>query len=262
MLLNKLKPIKIKKINKLYVPLVLYQPIVELKKFNKNKRYEKFEALTYLKKIDLENDTTEDLNYPKIQQIFFNKQKFFSHLCFITFQKIKKDIKKHNINVSFNITIEDIKNPLLKNEFIHSTNEITNDNKKLGNFLTFEFVEEMELTKEPDIVSTFMKDIKQKSPNTKFALDDFGKGYATFDPLLSFEFDIIKLDGIITKNFLNKPKNYYLLNLLVDMSKRINIDIVSEYIDNDEEFAALAFIECKYAQGFFFAKPSPLNNFL
>lgn len=94
----------------------------------------------------------------------------------------------------------------------------------------------------------------------KFALDDFGKGYATFDPLINLKFDYIKLDAVLTKEFLNDGRKFYMINLLSEYSKRLGLFIVAEYIENEDEYKAMDYMKVDYLQGYHIDKPKLIET--
>jgi len=94
----------------------------------------------------------------------------------------------------------------------------------------------------------------------KFALDDFGKGYATFDPLMNLNFDYIKLDSVLTKEFLNDGRKFYMINLLSEYSRRLNISIVAEYVENKDEYRAMEYMQVDYIQGYYIHEPWLIHN--
>ncbi len=235
-----------------------YQAIIDISKSNINNfDYEivKYEALLrskYNNKILYPNEL---LNNKKIDNNEFTKQMFI---------KVLKDIKNYKINVSFNINVSDIQNKELRH-FIFSkiNNKINkNSNKKIAEYLTFEFVEEEEISKSEnkDIVKIFIDKIHELGG--QIALDDFGKGYATIGPLIEFDFDIIKFDEILVKDFIKSPIKYYLLNTLIDMFNKLGKKMVAEYIEEIKEFNAAKFIGCDYGQGYCIAKPQKIENYL
>jgi len=132
------------------------------------------------------------------------------------------------------------------------------DEYNIASRLVFELTEDEALTK--DI--KFTQNIMQKfiDLGCKFALDDFGKGYATFDPLLNFNFNYIKLDAVLCKNFLEDERKFYLINLLSEYAERIEILIIAEHIETVGEYKALKYMDIDYIQGYYIDKPTLINH--
>jgi len=130
------------------------------------------------------------------------------------------------------------------------------DEYNIGNRLVIELTEDEELTHPENIrkVKCFMKRLSLKR-GCKFALDDFGKGYATFDPLVHLKFDYIKLDRVLTKDFLEDERKFYLINQLSEYAKRVKMKIIAEYIEKEEEKIAMEYMKVDYLQGYYLHKP-------
>lgn len=96
-----------------------------------------------------------------------------------------------------------------------------------------------------------------KKNNIKIALDDFGKGYSSLSTLLEFPIDVIKLD----KDFLHNELYEALLHPLVQLSRNLGLKVLCEGIETREQFDRLRNLGCSYGQGFFMARPMPLNEY-
>jgi len=226
----------------------VYQPIIDIYSYKPDGTYiiKKFEALVRSK--DINGKTL----FPNFLLQYLDKQIITEKM----FNKVIKDINKYKIDVSFNISLSDISNEKIVNLFFETLEKETN----IGNKLTFEFIEEEEIIKNKFLVKSFIKEVHNNF-KSKVALDDFGKGYATFEPILEFEFDIIKLDKVIIQNFLSNPTNYYLLDNLIKIFNRLEKEVIAEYIEKKEELAALKYLSCRYAQGYYISPPKALKEF-
>lgn len=91
----------------------------------------------------------------------------------------------------------------------------------------------------------------------RIALDDFGKGYSSLSTLLDFPIDVIKLD----KDFLNNERYEALLRPLVQLSRNLGLKVLCEGIETREQFVRLRNLGCGYGQGFFMARPMPLEEY-
>ena len=157
---------------------------------------------------------------------------------------------------SINFNILDIENP-------NTINVLKKKIKKydLRGKVVIELTEDENLTKNLERTIATLNDLKENY-ECKIALDDFGKGYATFDPLMNLPFDYIKLDAVLTKDFLQDQKKFYIINLLSEYAKRMNLSIVAEYIEKKEELQAIEHMNIEYGQGYFIDKPILIENML
>jgi len=88
------------------------------------------------------------------------------------------------------------------------------------------------------------------------AIDDFGSGYANFSTLLSYQFDIVKIDGVIIQKLGKHDKAIKIVESIVDFAKAHNMIVVCEFVSSKEIYDILKSIGVNYMQGFYLSKPS------
>ena len=92
-------------------------------------------------------------------------------------------------------------------------------------------------------------------------MDDFGSGYSSLNMLKDMPVDVLKIDMI----FLNKTKDGFkartILHNIIRMSDNLGILSLTEGIETEEQYRVLSDMGCKFFQGFFFAKPMPVEEF-
>lgn len=162
---------------------------------------------------------------------------------------------------SININTLDIKRTTFQTKLDQELKKFPLQNK-----LIFELTEDQQLTFDTtttEIVKQFMK--KYTDIGCQFALDDFGKGYATFDPLLNLPFHYIKLDQVIIKKMkipnnpskdeqIEREKIYYTIDMLSHYSKRLGIQIVAEYVQ-ENMIEIMKGLEVDFLQGYGIGEP-------
>ncbi len=93
------------------------------------------------------------------------------------------------------------------------------------------------------------------------ALDDFGTGYSNLGPLLSLDFDQIKLDASFVRS-LDQPRALALVGTVVAMARALGADLIAEGVETRAQYDVLAGLGCRYAQGWLIGKPAPLARVL
>lgn len=93
------------------------------------------------------------------------------------------------------------------------------------------------------------------------ALDDFGTGYSNLGPVLSLNFDRIKLDQGFTRA-LHTARGFAVVSAIVAMTKALGCEMIAEGVEQPEQMAALRELGCDYAQGWLVGKPIPLQEVL
>ena len=85
------------------------------------------------------------------------------------------------------------------------------------------------------------------------ALDDFGTGFSSLSYLAQINPKIIKIDRSFVQNAAASPRDLTLLEVIVTLSKKLNVTILAEGVETVEQYQRLVALECAMAQGFLFS---------
>ena len=102
---------------------------------------------------------------------------------------------------------------------------------------------------------------KLKSFGFKVSMDDFGAGYSSLNSLKELPLDIIKLDAQFFRDIEDKKRADLIVCDTIKLAKKLGMQIVAEGIETREQVDFLAQQHCDLIQGFYFAKPLPVNEF-
>ena len=92
-------------------------------------------------------------------------------------------------------------------------------------------------------------------------MDDFGSGYSSLNMLKSTPFDVIKIDRDFFSEFMLSDRGKKIISHTISMSKDIGLDMVAEGVETKEQAEFLKNCGCDVAQGFYYSKPVPINDF-
>ncbi|MGO3424297.1 MAG: two-component system response regulator [Pseudoalteromonas distincta] len=101
---------------------------------------------------------------------------------------------------------------------------------------------------------------KLNSLGCHFSIDDFGTGFSTFNYLKQLPAQHVKIDGSFVSDMLNDPIDLALVKAINDISRSLDKRSVAEYVENEEIFFALKEIGVDYGQGYFIARPVPVEK--
>lgn len=93
------------------------------------------------------------------------------------------------------------------------------------------------------------------------AMDDFGSGYSSLNVLKNLEFDCVKLDKEFLMREEGSARMRAIISGLVRMIKSLGGSIVAEGVETKEQAQFLQSIGCDLAQGYFFYRPLPPEEF-
>ena len=88
-----------------------------------------------------------------------------------------------------------------------------------------------------------------KDLGCRIAIDDFGAGYTSFRNLRKLGVDIVKIDGSFVPNIAKSNDDRAFVRTLVDLSRRLGLKSVAEWVQDEDTAALLAGWGCDYLQG-------------
>ncbi len=99
----------------------------------------------------------------------------------------------------------------------------------------------------------------------RIAIDDFGTGYSSLGYLRQFPIDILKVDKSFIDGVADGPHESALARAVIKLAATLNLDAVAEGVSTRKQLASLRRLRCRFAQGYYFARPQPphaLNGLL
>jgi Amt family ammonium transporter len=93
----------------------------------------------------------------------------------------------------------------------------------------------------------------------RFALDDFGVGLSSFGYLKNLPVDYLKLDGCFVKNMVRDNIDRAMVKAINQIGHTMNIKTIAEFVEDAETLAAVREVGVDYAQGYFIARPAPIE---
>jgi diguanylate cyclase (GGDEF)-like protein/PAS domain S-box-containing protein len=95
-----------------------------------------------------------------------------------------------------------------------------------------------------------------------FALDDFGSGLCSFGYLKNMRVRYIKIDGVFVRDMENDPVDRAMVWCINEMARVMGIKTIAEYVESEAVLQELRDIGVDYGQGWFMARPWPLQELL
>ena len=93
-------------------------------------------------------------------------------------------------------------------------------------------------------------------------LDDFGTGYSSLSYLKRFPIDKLKVDKSFVMGMLQDDEDCALVEAIISMAHALNLKVVSEGVESAAHAEALKALGSELAQGYFYAKPLPAEDFI
>jgi EAL domain-containing protein (putative c-di-GMP-specific phosphodiesterase class I) len=93
------------------------------------------------------------------------------------------------------------------------------------------------------------------------SMDDFGAGYSSLNSLKDIPLDVLKLDAEFFRGESANGRGEIIVRRAISLAKELGMRVVAEGIERKEQVDFLATIGCDMSQGYYFAKPMPVEEF-
>ncbi len=94
------------------------------------------------------------------------------------------------------------------------------------------------------------------------SIDDFGTGYSTMSQISHLPFQELKVDREFVENVNQDKKRRIIAETTVKMAKGLGLEVVAEGINSQEDEDTLRQFGCDIGQGYFYAKPMTLDDYI
>ena len=94
----------------------------------------------------------------------------------------------------------------------------------------------------------------------RFALDDFGAGFASFYYLKHLPISILKIDGEFVKELPISRTDQLIVRALVEVCEGLGIKTVAEFVTDERTMEMVRDLGVDFAQGYHLGKPEPVSK--
>ena len=92
-------------------------------------------------------------------------------------------------------------------------------------------------------------------------MDDFGTGQSTLAMLKNVNVDVIKLDRTFMPADGDQGRSAQIVSSMLEMAQSLHLPVVIEGVETDEQANVLRQMGARYAQGFLYHRPMPVEDF-
>ncbi|HEX7238376.1 MAG TPA: EAL domain-containing protein, partial [Gammaproteobacteria bacterium] len=90
----------------------------------------------------------------------------------------------------------------------------------------------------------------------RFAIDDFGSGYCSYNYLKSLPLSFVKIDGSFIANLADNRVDQRIVAAIADVAAAANCETIAEHVKDYETLRILERLNVAYAQGYYLGKPA------
>lgn len=136
--------------------------------------------------------------------------------------------------------------------------DIVDDYKVPHNLIELELTESAFLQNKQTLIETVTM---LRNYGFLVSMDDFGAGYSSLNSLKDLPLDVVKLDGELFRMTNEVERGLTVIRNTIMMAKDLHMKVVAECIETREQVEYLCKVGCDIIQGYYFAKPMPVNQF-
>lgn len=168
--------------------------------------------------------------------------------------RVWKDAGLENQNVSINLAPRQFKEQDLVSIFSQAIAESNIEGSSLSVDVT-----ERTLIENSGEVESVLK--KLRDLGIKIYLDDFGTGYASLAYLKEFPVDVVKVDRDFITGLPDNEQDLAVVEAIAGLTRGLKLGLLAEGVENERQLDVLKSIGCQYAQGFYWSKAIPGNEY-
>ncbi|MDY6928658.1 MAG: EAL domain-containing protein [Pseudomonadota bacterium] len=163
----------------------------------------------------------------------------------------------YSLPVSFNLANSDVVSPIIFNEIHRCIDEQEID----ASLLDIE-VTETQATEDYTVINPLLRSFIDKGVGV--SIDDFGTGYSSLSQLADLAATTIKLDQKFVNDLTaeNKDKALHIVQMIARLAERFAFKLIAEGVETEEQRQLLMENGYQHAQGYYFAKPMPMDELL
>jgi len=231
--------------------VVYLQPKVDLNK----REITAAEALIRWKRLD------GTFIYPNEFIPVFEKNKVIARVDYFVYEQVCQYLERRirsgekPISISMNVSRMHLNNV---KGFVDYIKGLLEKYQVPAELLEFELTESL-YTDKVDNTILMMKELR--SLGVKVSMDDFGSGYSSLNILTKLPLHVLKLDKEFLRDFEKDSQEKIIIPSIIDMAKKLSLDVVCEGVETKEQVEFLRSVGCDYAQGYFYSKPIPMEEF-
>jgi EAL domain-containing protein (putative c-di-GMP-specific phosphodiesterase class I) len=181
------------------------------------------------------------------------KTDYFVYESVFKYLKDRLDKGLYCVPISMNVS----RIHLFNDDFVSFVDGLLKKYEVPAELIEFELTESICLEGLPSVSFT-MQWLRQK--NIRISIDDFGSGYSSLEILTRLPINVLKLDKVFMKDFLNDNEKIVIASI-VEMARLLGLEVICEGVEEDKQRIFLIEAACEMLQGYVFSKPVPMEEF-
>ncbi len=111
-------------------------------------------------------------------------------------------------------------------------------------------------------VEVAIKTLKElRAMGLRLAIDDFGTGFSSLNYLRRFPIDVLKIDQSFVREMRAEPESLAIVESIIALAHSLGKETIAEGVETLEEYELLCERGCRLMQGYYIARPMPVEAF-
>jgi diguanylate cyclase (GGDEF)-like protein/PAS domain S-box-containing protein len=158
------------------------------------------------------------------------------------------------ITIAVNVSAAEFQNRSFADDLFAILHETELDPRSLVVELT-----ESVLVKRAEYAASVLGTLRARGVHV--AIDDFGTGYSSLSYLQKFPVDSLKIDQAFVRQISMAGHNKHIVTAVLSMARSLKLRVIAEGVETLEELSFLRAHQCDEAQGYYFSRPVPPEEF-
>ncbi|RJX31541.1 MAG: EAL domain-containing protein [Oxalobacter sp.] len=145
-----------------------------------------------------------------------------------------------------------------RGDLVQTVSDALSETGLIPELLELELTESLllqDLDRSLDIVDQF------KTLGVKMSIDDFGTGYSSLAYLQRLSLEKLKIDQSFIRDVPHKKSSAAIVMAIISLAQTLDKTVIAEGVETAEQLAFLRTHLCNEAQGYFFSRPLPPDEF-
>ena len=91
---------------------------------------------------------------------------------------------------------------------------------------------------------------------------EFSVGVKTIEIVNPDQIDVLKIDRSFVREIPQNTEDTAIVNTIISMGHNMNLKVIAEGVETQDQRNCLSKLGCELAQGFYFSRPLPADEFL
>ncbi len=168
---------------------------------------------------------------------------------------LKLAVCNDSLPISVNVSPKQFR----QTDFVEKVASLLQETGAPGERLIFEVTEGLLIENWEDTVAR-MKELNRLG--IRFSIDDFGTGYSSLAYLRKLPLYELKIDKSFVQDMLVEAGGRAIVQSILSMAQHLGLKVVAEGVETREQADFLIDHGCHAMQGFYFARPIPLDHWI